>query len=177
MPRYRSEQTRARDAAYRAEHREEAKARVDDWKRANPEKRRDAERRYREANREKIAATKKAYAQNNRDRVNAINRRWKMNRRLAPEEFDALLIAQGGVCAVCGQPDHGRKDSGRLAIDHCHATGTVRGLLCHRCNSMLGLAKDSTETLKRAIAYLEAACERHQGGGVVRGDERSLLES
>lgn len=44
----------------------------------------------------------------------------------------------------------------KIVIDHCHATGRIRGLLCHNCNRALGLLKDSEENLKRAIEYLKA---------------------
>lgn len=54
---------------------------------------------------------------------------------ITAEEYDALLSAQGGRCAMCKRPHRGR---GRLAVDHDHATGRVRGLLCFHCNTMLG---------------------------------------
>lgn len=57
------------------------------------------------------------------------------------EEYDAILMAQGGVCLICGLPERGsRGRSGRryLAVDHCHKTGKRRGLLCSKCNGNLG---------------------------------------
>ena len=51
------------------------------------------------------------------------------------EEYDALFDAQQGKCALCGGDSNGR---GRLAVDHDHATGRVRGLLCFTCNTALG---------------------------------------
>jgi hypothetical protein len=48
-------------------------------------------------------------------------------------EYDRLLAAQGGGCAICGNPPKTR----RLHVDHDHKTGRVRGLLCHRCNRAL----------------------------------------
>jgi hypothetical protein len=66
-------------------------------------------------------------------------------------EYEALLEAQGGVCAICGQS---RKY--RLNVDHCHKTGRARGLLCRLCNGrLLTAARDNPETLRRAAAYLE----------------------
>lgn len=65
-------------------------------------------------------------------------------------EFDALSETQGGRCWICeGEP------KGRLHVDHCHKTDMVRGLLCGPCNRMIGLAKDRTDVLERAIQYLE----------------------
>ena len=51
----------------------------------------------------------------------------------------------------------------KLVVDHCHATGTVRGLLCHNCNRALGLLHDNTEVLLNAIKYLEGATTIPQG--------------
>jgi hypothetical protein len=66
-------------------------------------------------------------------------------------EYEALLAAQGGVCAICGQ---GRKY--RLNVDHCHKTGRARGLLCRLCNGrLLTAARDNPDTLRRGAAYLE----------------------
>jgi hypothetical protein len=67
-------------------------------------------------------------------------------------DFDALMDAQDGRCAICGRSDN--PGSRRLHIDHDHTTGEVRGLLCHNCNSLLGHAKDDPTILARAIAYL-----------------------
>jgi hypothetical protein len=59
---------------------------------------------------------------------------------LEPEDYDAMLEAQGGVCAICGQPEtvvrYGQVQP--LSVDHDHKTGQVRGLLCHRCNIRVG---------------------------------------
>jgi hypothetical protein len=70
-------------------------------------------------------------------------------------EYNDMLAAQGGGCAICGAE---RSVDGRtLAVDHCHATGRVRGLLCARCNYALGLIDDRPELLRRAAVYLEAS--------------------
>lgn len=74
---------------------------------------------------------------------------------LTPAEYDALVDAQGNRCRICGEPP---KNSDRygLVVDHDHATGVIRGLLCNGCNLGLGLFGDDPEKLKRAIAYLMA---------------------
>jgi hypothetical protein len=66
--------------------------------------------------------------------------------------YDALLLAQNGVCAIC---DKECKSGRRLAVDHCHSTGKVRGLLCIKCNNALGKVDDSPRILRRMIDYLE----------------------
>lgn len=53
---------------------------------------------------------------------------------VTPERYDAMVKAQDGVCAICHRPDR----RGHLAVDHDHATGAVRGLLCRLCNLKLG---------------------------------------
>lgn len=63
-----------------------------------------------------------------------------------------MLDDQGGVCAICSKEDAAGK---RLAVDHCHETGKVRGLLCLKCNTVLGKMNDEVNLLKKAIAYLE----------------------
>ena len=84
-----------------------------------------------------------------------MRRNWLKNYGLTPEGFDALLEAQGGVCAICGLP--GREWAERnLHVDHDHTTHAVRGLLCGRCNVAIGLMGDDAEKLQRAIEYLKA---------------------
>lgn len=73
---------------------------------------------------------------------------------LTLEAYDAMLAAQGGVCAICCKPESHRSTK-NLAVDHCHATGKIRGLLCYRCNTLIGYAKDSASTLRAAVIYLE----------------------
>lgn len=70
---------------------------------------------------------------------------------LSPEQYAALLALQGGRCAICRQ----RPKSKRLAVDHDHKTGAVRGLLCGRCNhELLGAGFDSVDVLAAAVDYL-----------------------
>ncbi len=69
-----------------------------------------------------------------------------------------MFAEQGGVCAVCGQPERRRNSKGgirRLSVDHDHATGEVRALLCHDCNTALGLLLDSPDLMRLAAAYVE----------------------
>lgn len=73
---------------------------------------------------------------------------------LTPEGYAAMLAAQGGRCDMCGTTDPGNKRVGRFYVDHDHATGANRGLLCHQCNAMLGYARDRRERLEQAITYL-----------------------
>lgn len=69
---------------------------------------------------------------------------------------EALLRAQGGVCDVCKAAVlFGAKEyAQRACIDHCHATGRVRGILCPGCNLALGNLRDSPQSCENAAAYL-----------------------
>ncbi len=69
------------------------------------------------------------------------------------EEYNLLFQKQAGKCAVCGR--HQVELGKGLYVDHCHTTGTVRGLLCSNCNTGIGLFKDSIEIFYQAIGYLE----------------------
>lgn len=68
------------------------------------------------------------------------------------EDYNTMHASQGGKCAICkGEESNGEA----LAVDHCHETGRIRGLLCRWCNKMLGLSKDSADVLFAAIQYLK----------------------
>jgi hypothetical protein len=68
------------------------------------------------------------------------------------EDYDRLLALQNGRCAICPSTEPGGQ--GRFHIDHNHETGKVRALLCHRCNTGLGLFSDNPEILIKAAQYL-----------------------
>lgn len=67
-------------------------------------------------------------------------------------QYDEMCADQNGKCAICGNSDE--VEGRRLAIDHCHDSGKVRGLLCGKCNRGLGLFYDNQELLGNAISYL-----------------------
>ena len=94
----------------------------------------------------------KEYYENNKSKL--IYQNWiRQIKRLgcSPEMYEKLLKEQNGLCAIC----HGTNyDSRRLAVDHCKKTKKVRGLLCQRCNTALGLFKDKIELLESALSYL-----------------------
>lgn len=77
------------------------------------------------------------------------------NRRAAgmkdPERYEELWLRCGGRCEICGTADFGRQTP---HLDHDHSTGLVRGILCARCNTGLGLLGDSETTLQKAQEYL-----------------------
>jgi len=73
---------------------------------------------------------------------------------ISQEQYDRILAAQGGVCAICGGSGKSLRFR-RLVVDHCHATGRIRGLLCSRCNRGLGYFDDDVARFKSAIVYLK----------------------
>jgi hypothetical protein len=76
---------------------------------------------------------------------------------LSPEQYAELLAQQMGICAICGQPET-REYRGHpmvLAVDHCHDTDEVRGLLCGKCNVAIGMLNHDIGLLDKARAYLE----------------------
>jgi hypothetical protein len=119
-----------------------------------------------------------AHHQKNRERKNQQTVAWKAKNRerdlflmwrshlrrqygLSIEEYDQLLLAQKGACAVCGSVGDVRK----LCVDHAHVPGYdklaapekrkhVRSLLCRECNALLGMARESEDILFAAAAYL-----------------------
>lgn len=80
------------------------------------------------------------------------SRHYHLRRRygIGSAEVTALIEAQGGVCAICGRADPEQ-------VDHDHATGKVRGILCFNCNGGLGQFRDEPHVLGRAIDYLRDA--------------------
>jgi len=74
---------------------------------------------------------------------------------ITEQQYDDMFNAQGSKCAICGSTETKDKKRHRLVVDHDHATGAVRGLLCSSCNKALGLFSDSIETMYSAIKYLK----------------------
>lgn len=91
-----------------------------------------------------------------RENVLTIERRSKLKTTygITLEQYYSMLKAQNNCCAICAA----KKPGGRTKlffIDHCHTTGKVRGLLCMRCNTGLGLFLDNPKFLSSAINYLK----------------------
>jgi hypothetical protein len=76
------------------------------------------------------------------------------------DNYMEIYKQQEGVCALCGFPetalDHRTKRPRMLAVDHCHISGNIRGLLCTKCNTGLGNFLDSPDLLEKAIKYIKA---------------------
>lgn len=84
-------------------------------------------------------------------------REWNLRVRygISTDAYDALLEQQGGRCAICEL-----KSALPLRVDHCHSSGSVRALLCHHCNSAIGLFREDVSLVSRAAGYLSHHNER-----------------
>jgi len=82
---------------------------------------------------------------------------------ITPEDYDEMLDAQNGVCAICGKQETAVNNTGktvkRLAVDHDHDTGAIRGLLCTRCNTAIGCLLEDEEIILGALSYIRERCK------------------
>lgn len=86
---------------------------------------------------------------------------------ISKAEYRDMWIKQDGLCAVCRQPERVARCR-LLCVDHDHATGRIRGLLCNACNRGIGLLGDDPETLIRASVYLDPVRPPLQRSGASR---------
>ena len=147
---------------------------------ANREARLSAAKIYYAENKEKISKKTAEYKRNNRIKVNAWNKASAMKRRneapelfrekrrraalasygLSESDYSNMLAVQNGACAICAAH---HSECGRLVVDHDHQTGSVRGLLCHKCNLAIGLLDEDVERVGMASAYLKKFMEVQHG--------------
>lgn len=109
-----------------------------------------------------IGTCKVCYREKSRARTKKYHKEYPGRRRssilmnkygITLDTFNDMLKNQNYKCAVCDSTNPGPK--GVFAVDHCHSTGTVRGLLCYLCNMGLGSFKDNPTFLMAAITYLK----------------------
>ncbi len=109
---------------------------------------------WRVTNKERDNERNKAYNRRNAERIRGqkLTKYWPGSTwEQALANHAALVAAQSGRCAICSKPGHPTRG---LHVDHCHASGVVRGLLCYNCNAGIGRLQDDTAILANAIAYL-----------------------
>ena len=144
------------DDVRRMKDRERAAA----YRRANPDKVRESQRRSAEKRRKapdqvvNIREYQKGYREKNRETLAAKQRERTFG--ISHAEYAEFHQKQNGVCAICFKPEtairNGKVKS--LAVDHCHKTGKIRGLLCSDCNTGIGKLKEDRNILSAAIRYL-----------------------
>ena len=90
--------------------------------------------------------------------LNNTPRRWKEIKEkygLTQEAYNAILQEQGGRCYICLRSPYDIRRRQNLAVDHCHITGKIRGLLCYNCNHrLLTAVKEDPEFVRRLLTYL-----------------------
>lgn len=126
--------------AWRLENKTRVLQNKRNWRKTNPEKARLSVRKSLKKNYKKYQPTKW--------------RRWLKKRYgVSEEQFLSILRKQKNRCAICRKRQRAGKRK-KLYVDHCHKTNKFRGLLCFKCNVLLGMAQDVISTLQAAIQYL-----------------------
>lgn len=144
-----------------------------EWHKKNPAKHRVYQARWNKENRAKLLEYRANWAYADRHRNYETYRRYELSKRykkfgVDQMWYDAKFSEQHGVCAVCGQPETRKHQSGitmALSIDHDHSTQKVRGLLCCACNLSLHRGR-GLDWFEKAVQYLKSFDRTHdQGAG------------
>ena len=116
-----------------------------------PEKRKE----YYQKNKEHLKQQQRKYYKQNYQERKERNRDFRLRRMFGLEvgQYKILLEKQNFCCLICGrsQEELGKK----LAVDHCHTTSKIRGLLCLHCNTALGQVQENIEVLQKMIQYIK----------------------
>jgi len=123
------------------------------WAKENPEKHCENAKRWNRANRDRFNSNNRRYQKNNPHVVK--NGQLRIKFGITLDQYNEMLANQCGVCAICKQTCGTGKS---LAVDHCHKTKKIRGLLCQYCNTGFGQFKENKENLISAIAYHDKFC-------------------
>jgi hypothetical protein len=94
--------------------------------------------------------------------VRKANIKYRYN--LTQEQYEVMLKAQNGVCAICGESETWENQYGKcnLSVDHDHTTGKVRGLICNACNNLVGLLENNPDLpITEALVYLKKHSANH----------------
>lgn len=120
------------------------------WRKKNPEKAKASRTDWAKKNTEKRRLANYRWQKNNYDVVRSSQLKYKYGITL--DRYNEMYTNQNGCCAICGK--HQDSFSKTLAVDHCHDTGKVRGLLCSNCNTAIGKLNDDVSLVLKAAAYL-----------------------
>lgn len=129
------------------------KNKIKEYRKKNKAEIEEYNRKYHKAHREREKECSRKWRKENREKVREVARKRSLKclYGITLDKYNEILNSQGGVCAIC----KGVNKTGKsLFVDHDHKTGKVRGLLCHRCNIVLGHARDEINILEKAIDYL-----------------------
>ena len=145
-----------------------------EWNKKNETHRKSQQKQYREEHKEYLRERRKKYYRKNRERIRhnqtvyTINnivrlrddrrkRQLSIKYNLSDEEYSKMFSEQGGICAICGNPETANRNGivKQLTVDHNHITRQIRGLLCQKCNSAIGYLGEDIEIFRNAISYIE----------------------
>ena len=133
---------------------EKARLRTARWRARYPERAKASQKASNAKNPKGAAARSMRWTKNNPTKARKSNRRYKIKLHfgISLEAYDALLEVQNNHCALC--PKTAKENGRRLAVDHDHSTGRIRGLLCVVCNHGLGALGDTEAGLLKALEYI-----------------------
>jgi len=114
-------------------------------------------KKYNEKNPHLVKARSDRYRSRHKERLRAQQLRIKFN--ITIDAYERMFRNQNGVCAICGKFN---VDGRRLAVDHDHNTGRIRGLLCRMCNVFLGLIENTPGLLHKFSEYIEKFSEKQR---------------
>lgn len=155
------EKIAANTARYQKDNAEFLREYKKNWRLKNPDKAKESIRQWKLRNPDKVLAdgrkqdAKRLKKQERKDYMK--DRRLKEQFSLSLDAYRALVVAQNGLCAICGKAENHLDRAGKireLCVDHCHKGGHVRQLLCNRCNTILGRALDNADVLEKCAQYL-----------------------
>jgi hypothetical protein len=150
------EEVKKYNAEYYIKNSDKIKNQASSWSTKNPEKRLSISKNWARNNPEKRVVINKKY--NETHERSKRDHNYRQDFGLTIEDYDKMLETQNGQCGVCGSTTPNKKGFRNLFVDHNHVTGLVRGLLCHKCNTALGLLKTDEQgiaNLEKAIQYLK----------------------
>ncbi len=133
-------------------NRERVSAQRKEFREKNKERLKQKQKKYMAKTKKYKSEYDKEYRSKNKDRVR--NNLLKRQYGIDLIAYNKIFLDQKGCCKICSR--HQSELSKILAVDHCHASKKVRGLLCNTCNTGLGNFRDNIESMKRAIKYLQA---------------------
>lgn len=154
------EKNNSKSYQYYLKNKEKLKENHKNWYQKNKEKVAEYARNYRKRikNRKQYA---KKYLTTSKEVISKRASDWALVKKynITPEQYEQMWSDQKGVCKICGKPEtklHSvSKKVQRLSTDHCHVTSKVRGLLCSKCNVLLGCCDDNINILEACIDYLK----------------------
>ena len=146
------------DKQYQQDNKEHIKEQKKQYSQDNKETLKEYIKQWRETNKDKIKEKGKQYHQINKERI----RKCYLTRKysITIEQVKIMLKEQDNKCAICNTEfENIIEKPGKVKVgynvDHDHTTGSVRGLLCSKCNRSIGLLQDSIEVLESAVKYLK----------------------